>query len=83
MIHLNFPSAKSIAISGDIHGDFNQLIFKMCVQYQMRDTLLIVAGDCGYGFENSTYYKDLDKRNSKRMTDANNKIGFVCTKLAY
>lgn len=49
MKHLNFPSAKSIVVSGDIHGDFNQLIFKMCVQYQMRDTLLIVAGDCGIG----------------------------------
>ena len=46
-----FPSAKSIAVSGDIHGDFNQLVFKLCVQYQMRDTLLIVAGDCGFGFE--------------------------------
>ena len=32
MKHLNFPSAKSIVVSGDIHGDFNQLIFNMCVQ---------------------------------------------------
>ena len=77
MKHLNFPSAKSIVVSGDIHGDFNQLIFKMCVQYQMRNTLLIVAGDCGFGFENSSYYKDIAKRNSKRMTDANNWIVFV------
>ena len=34
-----FPSAKSIVVSGDIHGDFNQLVFKVRVQYQMRDTL--------------------------------------------
>ena len=46
-----FPKAKSVVVSGDIHGDFNRLVFKMCVQYQMRDTLLIVAGDCGFGFE--------------------------------
>lgn len=72
-----FPSAKSIVISGDIHGDFNRLIFKMCVQYEMRDTLLIVAGDCGFGFENRGYYEDLTKRNSKRLTESNNWIVFV------
>ena len=77
MKHLNFPSAKSIVVSGDIHGDFNQLIFKMCVQYQMRDTLLIVAGDCGFGFYNRSYYEDMAKRNSKRLSEANNWIVFV------
>lgn len=38
MIIKNFPSAKSVVVSGDIHGDFNHLVFKLCVQYQMRDT---------------------------------------------
>ena len=74
---LKFPSAKSIVVSGDIHGDFNRLIFKLCVQCQMRDTLLIVAGDCGFGFENRGYYEDMVKRNSKRMAEANNWIVFV------
>ena len=76
-MHLKFPSAKSIIVSGDIHGEFNQLIFKLCVQYQLRDTLLIVAGDCGFGFENPGYYEDMAKRNSKRMSEANNWIVFV------
>lgn len=40
----HFPEAKSIVVSGDIHGDFNLLVNKVCVQYQMRDTLVIVAG---------------------------------------
>jgi predicted phosphodiesterase len=72
-----FPSAKSIVVSGDIHGDFNQLVFKVCVQYQMRDTLLVVAGDCGFGFEQSGYYEDIARRNAKRLSDANNWIVFV------
>ena len=55
-MHLKFPSAKSIIVSGDIHGDFNQLIFKLCVQYQLRDTLLVVVGDCVFGFENPSYF---------------------------
>ena len=48
---LSFPEAKTIIVSGDIHGDFNQLVFKLCIQYKLTDTLLIVAGDCGFGFE--------------------------------
>lgn len=51
-----FPGCESIVISGDIHGDFNLLVNKMCVQYRMENTLLIVAGDCGFGFENKGYY---------------------------
>ena len=76
-MYMKFPSAKSIVVSGDIHGDFNQLVFKVCVQYQMRDTLLIVAGDCGFGFEQSGYYEDMARRNAKRLSDANNWIVFV------
>ena len=48
---LSFPETKTIIVSGDIHGNFNQLVFKLCIQYQLTDTLLIVAGDCGFGFE--------------------------------
>ena len=54
-----FPECESIVISGDIHGDFNLLVNKMCVQYSMENTLLIVAGDCGFGFENRGYYENL------------------------
>lgn len=77
VIFQKFPSAKCIVVSGDIHGDFNHLVFKVCVQYQMRDTLLIVAGDCGFGFENPGYYEDMVKRNAKRLSEANNWIVFV------
>ena len=47
--YLCVPAAKHIVVSGDIHGDFNTLVHKLCVQYKMQDTLLIVAGDCGFG----------------------------------
>ena len=76
-MYMKFPSAKSIVVSGDIHGDFNQLVFKACVQYQMRDTLLIVAGDCGFGFEKPGYYEDMARRNAKRLSESNNWIVFV------
>ena len=31
---LSFSETKTIIVSGDIHGDFNQLVFKLCIQYQ-------------------------------------------------
>jgi hypothetical protein len=74
---LSFPEAKTIIVSGDIHGDFNQLVFKLCIQYQLTDTLLIVAGDCGFGFEKKEYYEQMVRRNTKRMNQANNWIVFV------
>ena len=72
-----FPECKSIVISGDIHGNFNLLVNKMCMQYKMENTLLIVAGDCGFGFENRGYYENIVKKNTKRMNEANNWILFV------
>jgi len=69
-----FPEAKSIVICGDIHGEFNSLIYKLCIQYQLTDTLLIVAGDCGFGFEKPGYYEQVFNRNSSRLSKSNNWI---------
>ena len=38
-----FPQAQCIVVCGDIHGEFSQLIHKCCVEYEMTDTLIIVA----------------------------------------
>lgn len=72
-----FPECQGIIVSGDIHGDFNLLVNKVCAQYQMRNTLIIVAGDCGFGFEKKGYYENIVKKNAKRMNDANNWILFI------
>ena len=73
----DIPRVKNIVISGDIHGDFNQLVFKCCVQYKMTDTLIIVAGDCGFGFEQQGYYENIYKRNRQRLSKSNNWLLFV------
>ena len=69
--------ATNVVISGDIHDEFTQLVHKLCVQYAMHDTLLTVAGDCGFGFDNPGYYDEMVKKNSRRMSEANNWIVFV------
>lgn len=73
----DFQDCESVVICGDIHGDFNLLVNKVCVQYQMRDTLVIVAGDCGFGFERKGYYENIVKRNAKRLNECNNWLLFI------
>ena len=38
----------------------------------MTDTVLVIAGDCGFGFEKLGYYENVFKRNSVRLSKANN-----------
>jgi predicted phosphodiesterase len=73
----SFPNAKGIVVCGDIHGDFNSLVYKMCIQYHLTDTLLIVAGDCGFGFDKPGYYEQVFNRNSARLGKSNNWILMV------
>lgn len=75
-LSLSFPEAKTIIVSGDIHGDFNQLVFKLCIQYKLTDTLLIVAGDCGFGFEKKKYsaINEQVQNNCSQEVSSNNSI---------
>ena len=43
-----YNEAKQVVVCGDIHGAFETMVFKICVQYGMTDTLVIVAGDGGF-----------------------------------
>ena len=52
-------------------------IYKMCIQYHLTDTLLIVAGDCGFGFDKPGYYEQVFNRNSARLGKSNNWILMV------
>ena len=40
----DFPGCKCLVICGDIHGNFNMLVNKVCVQHQLKDALVIVIG---------------------------------------
>ena len=72
-----FPDAKGVVVSGDIHGDFEKLVYKCCIQYGMTDTLIIVAGDCGFGFNRPGYYEDICIKLNSRLAKANNWIVFI------
>ena len=73
----NYPEAKQVLVSGDIHGDFKTLVFKLCIRYGCTDTLLIVAGDCGFGFDKPGYYEQVYNAVAGRLRKANNWVVFV------
>lgn len=74
---LTYDDAKSLVICGDIHGDFVPLVYEMCVRYGMRDTLVIVAGDCGFGFEKPGAYDRVFRRIERRLAQNNCWIAMV------
>ena len=72
-----YNEAKQVVVCGDIHGAFETMVFKTCVQYGMTDTLVIVAGDCGFGFERPNRYINLYNALAGRLKKANNWIVFI------
>ncbi|MEE0236908.1 MAG: metallophosphoesterase [Bacteroidales bacterium] len=72
-----YNEAKQVVVCGDIYGAFETIVFKVCVQYGMTDTLIIVAGDCGFGFERPNHYINLYNGLADRLKKANNWIVFV------
>ena len=72
-----YPDAKAVLVSGDIHGAFASIVSKLCVQYACTDTLLIVAGDCGFGFEKPGFYETIYNRVAGRLRKANNWVVFL------
>ena len=77
ILAFNYREAKSVVVCGDIHGAFEEMVFKLCVQYGMTDTLLIVAGDCGFGFEKPGYYDQVFIKISRRLAKANNWVVMI------
>ncbi len=69
----SFPQAQSLVLCGDIHGDIATLLDKLCKQYVIHDALVIVAGDCGIGFDYEQA-EDYDRiyQHLSRNLEANN-----------
>lgn len=72
-----YPDAKQIIVSGDIHGNFNGIVHKLCIRYNLTDTLLIVAGDCGFGFDKPGYYEQIYNGLAGKLRKANNCVVFI------
>lgn len=71
MQYLNLSDrSDTLIICGDIHGEFRTLVYTI-EQKLISDAVIIVAGDCGFGFEKLSYYDLLYKRLHKKLKKLN------------
>ena len=76
--HYTYPKdVEMVVVSGDIHGAFREIVNKVAVQYDIHNALLIVAGDCGFGFEREGYYENIYQRCAKHLKRNNLYVAFV------
>ena len=68
---LSFSEAQSIILCGDIHGEFFALVEKLCKQYGIHDALVVVAGDCGFGFESPECYERIYQKLARNLNAYN------------
>lgn len=66
-----------VVVSGDIHGEFGTIINKVIAQYSITNALVIVAGDCGFGFERPGYYENILNKYRRRLSAANVYFAFM------
>ena len=69
--------ASGVVVCGDIHGHFDELVDMVCDKHGMTDTVVVVAGDCGFGFCEFAEYQRMMERNADKLRRTNNRIFFV------
>lgn len=57
---------RHLYISGDIHGEFRTLVYNI-KRLAIQDAVIIVAGDCGIGFEKIGHYEQLYRKAKKTL----------------
>lgn len=58
MLIYDYSEYDNVYCSGDIHGEYLDLLNK-AQEKDIKDALLIVAGDCSIGFKNAKFYQRL------------------------
>ena len=66
----NTEEYDSLYICGDIHGEFKSLVYEIKCK-EIVNSIILIAGDCGIGFEKSGYYEQLYQKLSKTLTKNN------------
>jgi len=66
----NIEEYDSLYICGDIHGEFKTLVYEI-KRKEIINSIILIAGDCGIGFEKPGYYEQLYPKLSKTLTKNN------------
>ena len=73
---LDYSNCNSLCVCGDIHGEFRTLMFDI-KRLGIENSVIIVAGDCGIGFEKEAHYTQLYGKLSKTLKATNNLLLLV------
>lgn len=76
MTILDYSNYNSLCVCGDIHGEFRTLIFNI-KRLGIENSVIIVAGDCGIGFEKESHYTQLYNKLAKTLEATNNLLLLV------
>lgn len=76
-MNYDFPDAEGLVVCGDIHGKFDELVYRMTTLCRMERTVVIVAGDCGFGFHRRGYYDEVYRRVLPKLERADCHVVFV------
>lgn len=72
MQYLDLSSRPNyVIVCGDIHGEYETLVNEI-EQHGISDAVVIIAGDCGFGFCRPAYYDDIYKRKMHGKLERNN-----------
>lgn len=67
---------RNVWVCGDSHGQWGLLEFKI-KESGLKDAIIIIAGDCGIGFERPQFYQNVYNRMKKTLTKSNVTVLFV------
>lgn len=76
MTILDYSNYNSLCVCGDIHGEFRTLMFNI-KRLGIENSVIIVAGDCGIGFEKELHYMQLYNKICKTLETTNNLLLLV------
>ena len=69
-LYNSFNEYDSLFVCGDIHGEFKTLLFEI-KRKAISNAVILIAGDCGIGFEKWEYYEQLYRQINKTLQKVN------------
>lgn len=75
-VQRNKISTPDLIVIGDLHGLWDTLFYHI-KQLKLNDITIIVAGDCGFGFEKPEYYVQKYNKFKKYLVENNVHILFI------